>query len=249
MSGTRCRDDGRSPVVLIELRKDGDRIGYCSGSVIGGRSVLSAAHCVEDVDEVKVRIGGVWQTSKRFVQHPNAKVGDGSIEDPANDLSVINLPEDSGVPPLKLVLSPLIEGGDKFSIYGFGQSEENFDRKEELRSGVMEVTKVRDGYFESYYGDESSICFGDSGGPAVLVPNGGKVEEPAIVGVASALSLGLPLPLPIQDTQAVFSPFPLPFPIFGSSCPKGSKTYHAAVYNPSAVGFITDYVPDVGFVE
>ncbi len=249
MSGTRCGDEERSPVVLIELRKSGDRQGYCSGAIIGRRSVLSAAHCVEDVDEVKVRIGGRWQTSKTFIQHPAAQIDDGSIEDSTNDLSIISIPEDTNIQPLKLARRHLLEKGDEFSIYGFGQSEEVFNRKNELRSGKMEVEKITNGYFESSYENESSICFGDSGGPALLLPSGGKVEELAIVGVASALSLGISLPLPIHDTKAVFSPFPLPFPIFGSSCPKSSKTFHAAVYNQSALDFITNYASDVGFVE
>jgi secreted trypsin-like serine protease len=253
VSGTKCGDTDVSPVVLVELRKDGDRLGYCSGSVIGRRSVLSAAHCVEDVDEVRVKIGGSWQTAASFIQHPDAQIDDGQIDDPAYDLSIIGLSADHTINPLRLAKAAILQKGDEFSIFGFGQSGEFFNRdKTELRSGRMEAEKVRTGYFEaSYDNDSSSICFGDSGGPALLVPSGGKVAEPVIIGVASAISpsLPLPLPLPIREQKSIFAPFPLPFPIGGSSCPRGSKTYHASVYNQSAISFIQRYAPDVGFIE
>jgi hypothetical protein len=253
VSGTRCGDEDLSPVVLLELRQDGVRRGYCSGSIIGRRAVLSAAHCVEDMDEIRIKVGGVWRSSRNFVKHPDARVDGGKIEDPTHDLSVIQLPSDHTVQPLKIASSALLAEGDEFSIYGFGQSGELLESGNELRSGRMEAEQIRDGYFESTYSDDSSsICFGDSGGPAILAPSGGKVADPLIVGVASAISPALsfpPLLLRRYDEKSILSPFPLPFPIGGSSCSLGSESFHASVYNQSAIKFIKQYALDASFTN
>jgi len=246
MQGTKCEENG-SPVVLLELREDGDKAGYCSGTIIGERAVLSAAHCVHDIDSVKVSVGNEKIESFTFYEHPEAEIDDQYIEDPANDLSVIILPRSAGVRSLPILKSRSLFEGEEFSIFGYGISD-NGDDDKDLRSGLMNADEIEDGHIESEYTDsKSSICFGDSGGPAI-VTEGGDASTAAIVGVASAISQSI-IPgggdgiIPGLPLQGAFGP--LPFPIFGSSCSEGDRTFHASVQTEEAINFIQRYVPDL----
>lgn len=247
MSGTRCGDEQRSSVVLLTLYDDGDKKGHCSGSVIGSQAVLTAAHCVHDMDKIRISVGGRDLESREFYKDPESDVDGRQIKDVANDLAIIMLPEAANVPTLPLLVSRQIQEGEEFSIYGYGISDKQKDDKD-LRSGTMDADKVKDGYIESEYTDDSSsVCFGDSGGPATLTDNDDPATT-AIVGVASGLSQTLPIPIPplpgLADREMRF-PAPLPLPFFGTSCQEGDRTFHASVQTSSALDFIRSRVPDL----
>jgi hypothetical protein len=247
MSGTECGEIERSPVVRLELREDGDKKGYCSGSVITSTAILSAAHCVHDIDAVRVRVGGETIESKEFYKHPDSDIDDEYINDPGNDVAIIILPRPVNVAPLAILRSRIIEEGEEFSIFGYGVSEDDTDT-DDLRSGRMDADEVESDYIESQYTDDSSsVCFGDSGGPATVRPVRDGDGPVAIVGVASAVSfpsiIDNPL-VPGLPTQGVF-PGPLPFPLMGDSCPDDTYTFHASVQTDSVKAFIDSHVSGV----
>lgn len=246
VNGTRCGDEERSPVVLLTLFKDGKRRGNCSGTVIGAQAVLTAAHCVYEMEMIRVTVGGQEIEASQFHKHPQADVDSQSIKNVANDLAVITLPQAANVRPLPILVSRQLVANEQFSIYGYGVSNRSGDEKK-LRSGNMKADRVRDGYIESEYTSKSSsVCFGDSGGPATLTENDDP-ETTAIVGVASGISQGLPLPLPLPglSVQNRNFPVPLPLPFSGNSCQEGDRAYHANVQTDAAMNFIAAHVPDL----
>src|SRR5690606_25781390 len=70
-SGTECSHEV-GPVVKLNLRLFGTSAGPCSGTGIGPRAVLAAAHCLDgDVDEVLVWFGtGPQYPAASFVYYP-----------------------------------------------------------------------------------------------------------------------------------------------------------------------------------
>jgi hypothetical protein len=197
------------------------------------------------MDKIRVKVGGRDLESRQFYKDPNSDVDGQQIKDVANDLAIVILPEDANAPTLPVLVSRQIQENEDFSIYGYGVSDKQEDDKD-LRSGTMEADKVKDGYIESEYTDNSSsVCFGDSGGPATLTDNNDPTTT-AIVGVASGLSQALPIPAPpLPGLAAQGLRFPLPLPFFGTSCQEGDRTFHASTQTSSALEFIRTHVPDL----
>ena len=155
---------------------------WCSGTLIGCRTFLSAAHCVEDTPspsayKVFLSHGGLFNVSAI-----NSHATYGALGFPNADVAVLTLTEDvTGIAPMPLNrIDPSGHYGSTATIVGFGQSEGSAGDYGLRRKGNVELascsgtpsgtsnTELVCWNFTNPVGDpgvDSNTCNGDSGGP------------------------------------------------------------------------------------
>jgi hypothetical protein len=177
---------------------DGDNASsWCSGTLIGCRTFLTAGHCVEDDDradryQVYLQHSGVHAVSS-ITSHPSYM----SYSFPLYDIAVIKLEESvTGIEPspVNTIESPPV--GTSGTIVGFGRTGGAAADYGIKRAGLVETTDCA-GIIPPLTnaelvcwdfvnpigppGDDSNTCNADSGGP-LLVSLGGNV---VVAGVTS----------------------------------------------------------------
>lgn len=218
INGTVCSEDN-SPIVQLTILFESGAIGTCSGARLTASDILTAAHCIEDIDgdsvtSVTVRVAGIDQATTQLMKHPNYAF-------PQNDAAIVKLASPASGATLPLATSKGVQSEDIISIYGYGVNEDADAGA--LRSGQMKVTGVNSQDITAEFGSEgSSVCIGDSGGPAVFEIDG----NPGIVGITSFAAA----------TSA------------RQFCDEGSSSNFANVQGSSILSFILSTAPGTGTI-
>jgi hypothetical protein len=175
----------------------GKRVAYittsehsCTGTLIAQRLVLTAAHCVPTsvpASDYTVYVGDIALGAESVVPHP---AYDDSMSDEAAapyDLGVIVLDGPvSEYAPIPILSGHRVARNQRYLLAGYGTNEDTWDPsrawEENFKLGATRLAG-RDGYliWGTHTSLGTSICAGDSGGPATLLYG----THLLLVGVAS----------------------------------------------------------------
>jgi hypothetical protein len=193
----RLSDNGRSPLFRGGTINEHNASSWCSGTLIGCRTFLTAAHCVEDDQSpsrywVYLQHAGI-QAVASVTMHPSYF----PFGFPEFDVAVLKLGAVVTAiepTPINELMSPPF--GTPGMIVGFGQTSSGGNDYGIKRSGLVETsdcTGVVSGLGNTELvcwrylapvgppGDDSNTCNGDSGGPLFVDLGGGT----AVAGVTS----------------------------------------------------------------
>lgn len=173
-------DHGDDAVVALTHRGQ----QFCTGTLIGERTVVTAAHClppnidvsadsmlvffgrrIDDPDGVSVRV-------TEAVANPSW-----SSSTLAGDIGLIALADPAPVDPVPLAYADLdatSKAGDGGRVVGFGITEAEGGGNGVKREGAAEIARITQSSIYLAPG-QAATCNGDSGGPLFLNQNGAEV--------------------------------------------------------------------------
>jgi len=168
------------PAVAVVATKS----GYCSGTFITNRDVLTAAHCMPSPgEELAVVIGGFSARTTRARIHPLFS----SIGFSPYDVAVVTIGEDAPVTPVPINASVDVKEGDTVVLYGFGLDQNGRDVVDRVKKGgealkatFLDVDKVSSDSIDTMSAGGDS-CSGDSGGPLLFKGSNGQYGVVAVV--------------------------------------------------------------------
>lgn len=152
----------------------------CTATLIGKKTVLTAAHCVSPgASHTFTTDDGVKHLSAKVVRHPSY-----NSYQITNDVAVIILQTEPAIAPMPINITPP-SSGLEVTIVGFGKTSEYSEDAGVKRMAKNKISSVKTTQF-TIAGSSTlgNLCNGDSGGPSYAIVNGVEVD----IGVHSTKS-------------------------------------------------------------
>jgi len=160
---------------------------HCSAVLVGARTALTAAHCVDRGERSFSAGTGPWleftsndteksSRASRTVTYPNYQ----GENDWRNDLAVVSLERAPHEQPVPMAWTTIDETRD-ISLVGFGCTKDGDAMSGERRSGTNGVLTAGN-LLLTYETDRAQSCSGDSGGAALQSAHGLEYLYGVIVG-------------------------------------------------------------------
>jgi hypothetical protein len=185
--------DAFPTAVSVGVSDGGAHVSLCTGVVVSGDVVVTAAHCLADLDifagvglDAEVRLPGAGDDGGdqrllilEALPHPEWDPEGEDLGYP-RDVAVLHLAGPVAVAPAALAQPPR-DGwlGMSLSLVGFGATGNDGGGSGERQLLVLPVVEESASFLRLYAEGSGNLCAGDSGGPAYLVVDG----EPELVGL------------------------------------------------------------------
>ena len=185
LNGAKCSNQKQSVVAMISMNyktKKGIETAICTGTYIGEKAFLTAAHCFDDSDflatgktliSVDVEVAGKTYKAKRWERNPSW-----NKEDEVGDTALVFIGRELNKTPFKLVGKKYVpQEGELVALVGYGNVK-YIDKKREVDGyygGFLTIASVEESGLLAVYDSHSkqaTICYGDSGGPLVTYIDG-----------------------------------------------------------------------------
>lgn len=233
-NGTPCSLANGPVALLYVLDSKSKPVAVCTGTFLTSRKLITAAHCFADTGgkSAQVITGVTNVKTSKITIHPQYRPTDNISQ---VDVAVVELPQAQNATTLPIFASENTARGQRFTIIGFGNDENgdsaaNVPPNEALNAASMIIEETRKGAFLAAYDrTNSSICSGDSGGPALRKNRDGIT---GILGVAQAVLID---PKEVRKDGT---------PI----CKKGTVAVFTNTQSGSALDFILSLVPEAGLI-